>query len=100
MIEKNGSDLFITEGVPPSLKVHGQILPMTKTPLNAEQAMALVTGIMTDKQKQEFKDTNECQFAIADKKKPPVFVCLPLFSVIKQVWFCVKLKQTFRPPKI
>ena len=30
MIAKNGSDLFITEGVPPSLKVNGVILPMTK----------------------------------------------------------------------
>lgn len=67
MIAKNGSDLFITEGVPPSLKVHGQIFPMTKTPLDASQTMALVTGIMTDKQKQEFEETNECQFAITDK---------------------------------
>lgn len=73
MIEKNGSDLFITEGVPPSLKVHGQILPMTKTPLTAEQSMALVTGVMNDNQKKEFHETHECQFAISDKKETARF---------------------------
>lgn len=73
MIAKNGSDLFITEGVPPSLKVNGVIAPMTKTPLNAEQSMALVTGIMNDAQKKEFHDTHECQFAIADKKETARF---------------------------
>ena len=73
MIAKNGSDLFITEGVPPSLKVHGTILPMGKTPLTAEQTMALVTGIMTDKQKDEFLNTHECQFAISDRHETARF---------------------------
>lgn len=73
MIAKNGSDLFITEGVPPSLKVNGTISPMTKTPLNAEQTMALVTGIMTDAQRDEFKRTNECQFAISDRAETARF---------------------------
>lgn len=73
MIAKNGSDLFITEGVPPSLKVNGTILPMTKTPLTAEQTMALVTSIMTDAQKKEFHDTNECQFAISDRAETARF---------------------------
>lgn len=73
MIAKNGSDLFITEGVPPSLKVNGTILPMTKTPLTAEQTMHLVTSIMTDSQKKEFAETNECQFAISDKAETARF---------------------------
>ncbi|MGP1571970.1 MAG: PilT/PilU family type 4a pilus ATPase [Moraxella sp.] len=73
MIAKNGSDLFITEGVPPSLKVNGTIHPMTKTPLTSEQSMALVLGIMTDKQKAEFEETHECQFAITDKEETARF---------------------------
>lgn len=73
MIQKNGSDLFITEGLPPSLKVHGQILPMTKHPLTAGQSMALVKSIMTEDQKKEFEETNECQFAITDKKETARF---------------------------
>lgn len=73
MIAKNGSDLFITEGVPPSLKVNGVILPMTKTPLTSEQTMAVVTSIMTEAQKKEFHETNECQFAISDKAEAARF---------------------------
>lgn len=73
MIAKNGSDLFITEGVPPSLKVNGKIMPMTKTSLTADQTMALVTGIMTESQKKEFRETNECQFAISDKAEAARF---------------------------
>ena len=34
MVEKGASDLFITAGVAPSMKVHGKILPVTKTPLS------------------------------------------------------------------
>ena len=37
MVEKGGSDLFITPGLPPSLKVNGQIVPVTRTPLTQEQ---------------------------------------------------------------
>ncbi len=32
MVEKGASDLFITPGLPPSLKVNGQILPVTRVP--------------------------------------------------------------------
>ena len=67
MVSKNGSDLFITADVPPSMKVNGQILPIGKTPLTGEQCMTLVTNLMTKSQKIEFEETNECQFAIADK---------------------------------
>ncbi len=31
MVEKGGSDLFITAGVPPSMKVNGRVMPVTKT---------------------------------------------------------------------
>lgn len=73
MVSKNGSDLFITAGVPPSMKVNGQILPVGKTPLTSEQCMTLVTNIMTDSQKLEFEETNECQFAISDKNQTARF---------------------------
>ena len=73
MVSKNGSDLFITADVPPSMKVNGQILPIGKTPLTGEQCMTLVTNLMTKSQKIEFEETNECQFAIADKNKTARF---------------------------
>ena len=73
MVQKNGSDLFITADVPPSMKVNGVILPVTKTPLTPEQSMALVKGVMTPAQIKEFDDTKECQFAISDKNQSARF---------------------------
>lgn len=73
MVQKNGSDLFITADVPPSMKVNGVIMPVTKSPLTPEQSMALVKGVMTPAQIKEFDDTKECQFAIADKNQSARF---------------------------
>ena len=36
MVEKGASDLFITAGIPPSIKVHGKIVPVTTVPLSPE----------------------------------------------------------------
>ena len=65
MVEKGGSDMFITAGMPPCIKIHGKVLPVTKNPLAPEQVYELVTGLMTDKQMAEFEETHECNFAIA-----------------------------------
>ncbi|WP_201617006.1 PilT/PilU family type 4a pilus ATPase [Psychrobacter immobilis] len=73
MINKNGSDLFITADVAPSMKINGKILPVGKTPLSAEQTMKLVKGVMTAGQRQEFEETNECQFAITDEAQQARF---------------------------
>lgn len=73
MINKNGSDLFITADVAPSMKINGKILPVGKTPLTAEQTMRLVKGVMTPSQQKEFDETNECQFAISDQAQQARF---------------------------
>jgi len=65
MVERNGSDLFITAGFPPAIKVDGEILPQTKEPLTPEQAQTLVRAIMNDRQTKEFDGSKECNFAIA-----------------------------------
>ena len=64
MVEKGASDLFITAGVPPSMKVNGKILPVTKTPLSPEQTRETVLGVMTEAQRREFAEKRECNFAI------------------------------------
>jgi len=64
MVEKKASDLFITRGVPPSLKINGQIMPVGKVPLSATQAVALVEGVMDERQRQEFHTHHELNFAI------------------------------------
>lgn len=65
MVEKGASDLFITAGVAPSMKVHGQVVPITKNPLSPEKARELVLSVMTEKQRNEFLETSECNFAIS-----------------------------------
>ena len=45
MVEKGASDLFITAGVPPSIKLHGKVVPVTATPLAPEKARELVVDL-------------------------------------------------------
>ncbi|MEZ5530697.1 MAG: PilT/PilU family type 4a pilus ATPase [Porticoccaceae bacterium] len=64
VVEKQASDLFITAGVAPSIKVNGVIVPVGKTPLSAEKACQVVESIMDEKQRKEFRDKKELNFAI------------------------------------
>jgi len=65
MVHKNASDLFITAGVAPSMKVNGKIMPVTQATLTPGQAEELVKGIMNPGQKAEFEKHHECNFAIS-----------------------------------
>ena len=65
MVHKKASDLFITAGVPPSLKLQGRIVPVTQSPLSVQQARDMVLNVMTPGQREEFEKTHECQFAIS-----------------------------------
>ena len=65
MVHKKASDLFITTGVPPSLKVQGRIVPVTQSPLSVQQSRDMVLNVMTPGQREEFEKTHECQFAIS-----------------------------------
>ena len=55
MVEKGASDLFITAGVPPSMKIHGKIVDVTKSPLSPEKARELTLSVMTEKQKKKIE---------------------------------------------
>ena len=65
VLERKGSDLFITAGFPPAVKVDGEIRPQTERALTGDQAATLVRAIMNDRQSKEFDATKECNFAIA-----------------------------------
>lgn len=65
MKEKNASDLFLTKGFPPAMKIDGHMTPVMKEPLSGEQAAAMVRSIMNDRQLKMFEETKECNFAIA-----------------------------------
>ena len=65
MVQKKGSDLFITAGFPPAIKVDGRVTPATTQVLTGQHTMELARSIMNDKQAAEFEATKECNFAIA-----------------------------------
>lgn len=64
MRERGGSDLFITAGFPPAIKVDGKLTPAANKKLSHEEAALIVRAIMNDRQAKEFDATKECQFAI------------------------------------
>jgi len=65
MSDKKASDLFITVGRPPSMKVDGHIRPVAKTVLTAEQTRDLAYTLMSPEQREEFRHTKECNFGIS-----------------------------------
>jgi twitching motility protein PilU len=67
MVKNKASDLFITAGREPSMKVDGAIHPVNKTPFSAKQTKELTYSVMTDAQQKEFDETKECNFAISAK---------------------------------
>jgi twitching motility protein PilU len=68
MVLKNASDLFITAGIPPCLKVDGKITPVTKQALTPDESRGFAYGIMNEEQRRDFEEDNECNFAIHPKK--------------------------------
>ncbi|HET8710702.1 MAG TPA: PilT/PilU family type 4a pilus ATPase [Spongiibacteraceae bacterium] len=65
MVEKGASDLFITAGVPPSVKINGRVVPVTTTPLSPEKTRETVLGVMNETQRREFVQAKELNFAIS-----------------------------------
>jgi twitching motility protein PilU len=65
MLQKNASDLFITVGFPPAMKIDGKMTPVSKQVLTADNAKSLTYSVMNDRQLKEFESTKECNFAIA-----------------------------------
>ncbi len=64
MVEKKASDLFIMVGVPPTVKSNGKMVALTTEKLTSEEAKEVVHSMMTDKQKDEFINHRELNFAI------------------------------------
>jgi twitching motility protein PilU len=65
MVSKKASDLFISVGFPPAIKLDGRMTPVSQQPLSMQHTAELVRSIMNDRQAAEFEATKECQFAIS-----------------------------------
>ncbi|MFK3741113.1 PilT/PilU family type 4a pilus ATPase [Massilia sp. TN1-12] len=65
MVAKGGSDLFITSGFPPAIKIDGRMTPVSSQALSASHTADLARAIMNDKQAAGFELTKEANFAIS-----------------------------------
>ena len=65
LLEKDGSDLFVTVGAAPAFKIHGEMTPVGSKPISQEQAEEIGSAVMNDKQRGEFRETKECNFALS-----------------------------------
>lgn len=64
LLQKRGSDLFLTADFPPAFKIDGRVVPVSNQPLTAQHTAELVRAIMNDRQASEFEASKECNFAI------------------------------------
>jgi twitching motility protein PilT len=67
MIEKGASDLHITTGSPPQLRIDGRLNPVGIPPMNAQDTKQLCYSILTDSQKHKFEETNELDLSFGVK---------------------------------
>ena len=65
LVQKNGSDLFITVGAAPSMKIDGKMSALSNQTLSPQHTQMLVRSIMNDKQLAEFEAEQEVNFAIS-----------------------------------
>ena len=65
MVNRKGSDLFLTAEFPPAIKVDGAVARVSPQPLSPNHTMALARSLMSDRQMAEFERTKECNFAIS-----------------------------------
>ena len=65
MSQKKGSDLFITAGFPPAIKIDGKINPVSNQTLSSQHTSELARAIMNDRQAADFEASKECNFAIS-----------------------------------
>ncbi len=67
--KQDASDLLISAGAPPMLRVNGRMFRTRSEPLTAEQTKKTIYGILTAEQKKHFEDTKELDFSYAVGKK-------------------------------
>jgi len=65
MSKAGGSDLFIANDFPPSMKSHGSMKPLTEQKLTADITRKLAHAMMNERQREEFAKEMECNFAIS-----------------------------------
>jgi twitching motility protein PilT len=68
MIEKGASDLHVTTGSPPQLRIDGKLHPLKMPPLSPQETKQLCYSVLTDAQKHRFEETNELDLSFSVQK--------------------------------
>ena len=68
MAEQEASDLFLTVGLPPCIKLNGSVVPLSKQKLTQQQCEALVLSTMSEEQRKEFHLNKELNFAVISEE--------------------------------
>lgn len=68
MLDKKASDLFISADFPPAMKIDGKMTPVTQQKLSGEHTKAFAEALMNERQRKEFAEEKECNFAIWPKE--------------------------------
>src|SRR5690606_20440248 len=63
--KNSASDLHISTGNPPVLRIHGEMMPLNTPPLQADQVKNLLYSIMTDQQRSLYERELELDFAVS-----------------------------------
>ncbi len=67
MLEKGASDIHITVGTPPQMRIHGELMPLDYPSLTPADVKQLLYGVLTDDQKHRFEENNELDFSFGVK---------------------------------
>ena len=67
MIENNASDLHLSVGIPPQLRIDGELYPMDYDPLRPENTKSLAYSILTERQIKEFENDKELDMSFGIK---------------------------------
>jgi twitching motility protein PilT len=67
MVDRGASDLHLTTGAPPTLRLHGLMLPLGDTPLTQAETKSLAYSVLTDAQKQKFEEEKELDLSFGIK---------------------------------
>jgi twitching motility protein PilT len=67
MVEKGASDLHITTGSPPQLRIDGKLVPLKTAPLTPVETKQLCYSILTDAQKHKFEEESELDLSFGVK---------------------------------
>jgi len=62
--ERNASDLHLTVGAPPILRLDGKLVKLEHPPLTREQIHAMLYEVLTDDQKAKFEETYDLDFSL------------------------------------